>query len=253
MVVVANPNYDTSTDPVVVRIRNAIGNSFEVSLDQTKDSTEPVSGVEVHYVVAEEGVYTESEHGIKMEAVKFTSTITDRSGSWSGETRSYAQSYANPVVVGQVMSDNDEAFSVFWSRGSDRKNPPSSSTLRVGKHVGQDPNTTRNEETIGYIVIEAGSGTIGTVSYTAALGGDTVRGMDNSPPYSYPITGLSMPSVAIVSQSGMDGNDGGWAVLYGSNPVSTSSLNLVIDEDQAKDTERRHTTEQAAYIVFESQ
>ena len=49
--------------------------------------------------------------------------------------------------------------------------------------------------------------------------------------------------------SAMDGGNGGWAVLYGAAPVSASSLNLAIDEDQANATERRHSAEQVAYLV----
>jgi hypothetical protein len=49
----------------------------------------------------------------------------------------------------------------------------------------------------------------------------------------------------------MDVNDGGWAILYGPSPVSTSTINLAIEEDQAGDSERRHRHEQVAYIVFE--
>ena len=51
----------------------------------------------------------------------------------------------------------------------------------------------------------------------------------------------------------MDGGDGGWPVLYGSDPVPASSgtIDLVIDEDQIGDSERKHTTEQVAYLVID--
>jgi len=42
-----------------------------------------------------------------------------------------------------------------------------------------------------------------------------------------------------------------WPVLYGQNPVTASNLNLAIDKDQLKDTERSHTTEQVSYAIFE--
>jgi hypothetical protein len=48
----------------------------------------------------------------------------------------------------------------------------------------------------------------------------------------------------------MDGSDGGWPVLYGSDPVNSSQLKLAFDEDQIADSERAHTTEQVAYVVF---
>ena len=95
-----------------------------------------------------------------MEAVRYTSTVTDHDSGWAGQTRSYLNSYTSPVVLGQVMTYNDTNFSAFWSRGNDPLSPPSASLLYVGKHVGEDPNLVRADETIGYIVIESGSGTI---------------------------------------------------------------------------------------------
>jgi len=250
MVVVCSPNYDGSSAPLVARVRNTAGNSFDLRLDRADGSADPVAGVPVHCVAVEEGVYNIAEHGAKMEAVKYTSTVTDRAGYWLGESRSYANSYSNPVVTGQVMSANDAAFSVFWARGADRSAPPSSSTLFTGKHVAEDSNQTRADETVGYIVIESGAGTIGGLDYAAATGSDTVLGLGDSPPYSYAIDGLGSVTSAIVSAAAMDGNNGGWPVLYGSSPVTAGSLRLAFDEDQIKDTERNHTTEQVAYIVF---
>lgn len=58
-------------------------------------------------------------------------------------------------------------------------------------------------------------------------------------------------NLGVATQSAMDGGDGGWAVLYGENPIG-SNVRLAIDEDQISDTERSHTTEQVSYWVFES-
>jgi hypothetical protein len=250
MVVVASPNYDKNDAPMVVRIRNAAGNSFDFMV-QNVNNNNAVSGVTVHYVAVEEGVYTQANDGVKMEAVKYTSSVTDENNSWAGESRSYANSYTTPVVIGQVMSANDLDFSVFWSRGTSRMDPPSSTVLRVGKMVGEDPDATRSNEIIGYIVIEAGSGAIGSHSYLAALGSDAIKGVGNTPPYAYSLSGLNSVTAAVVSQAGMDGINGGWAILYGANPVTANSLKLAVDEDQLHDAERKHITEQVAYIVFE--
>jgi YD repeat-containing protein len=56
---------------------------------------------------------------------------------------------------------------------------------------------------------------------------------------------------AVLSQAAMDGGDGGKAVLYGAAPLSTTHLELAVDEDQIGDSERNHTNEQVAYLVFE--
>jgi hypothetical protein len=110
----------------------------------------------------------------------------------------------------------------------------------------------RGDEVIGYIVVEAGSGYIDDIRYVAALGSDLVRGVDNTPPYDYATDVLPNPEVAIASMAAMDGANGGWAMLYGENPVTANGLKLAIDEDQSGDIERSHTTEQVGYIIFEN-
>lgn len=252
MVVACTPNYSGADPASVARVDNAAGASFEVRMETTNGAG--VAGVTVHCLVAEAGTYTVAADGLKMEAVTYTSTVTDRKGSWVAEARPYSQPYTNPVVVGQVMTDSapddDGNWSVFWASDGNKKDPPSSAGLRAGKHVAEDPDTARADETVGYFVFEAGSGSIGSLDYVAALGGDVVQGVDDAPPYSYAIAGLSTVAGAVVSQAAMDGGNGGWAFLYGANAVTTNALFLAVDEDQANDAERKHTSEQAGYVVF---
>jgi len=248
MVVIASPVYDNNDAPAVVRIRNASGNSFDIKVQNPGNNS--LSGYTVHYIALEEGVYTDAADGVKMEAVKFSSSVTDRKGSWNGQIQTYTNSYSSPVVLGQVMTENDTDWSVFWARGSSRTAAPNSSNLRVGKHVGEDPDQNRANETIGYLVMESGSGVIETTSYSAGLGSDIVKSVTNAPPYNYSVSGLSSSEGAIVSAAAMDGNDGGWPLLYGSSAVSSTSLSVAFDEDQVANTERSHTTEQVAYMVI---
>ena len=251
MVVVASPNYDDTAPPLVTRLRNAQGDSFELRVDRADGSTAPVSGVTVHYLAVERGVYTLASDGVKLEAVRFTSTVTDHAASWVGQARSYSNSYTNPVVVGQVMTYNDPDFSVFWSRGSAPNQPPTSASFYAGKQVGEDADTTRSFETIGFLVLEAGTGSIEGVGYLAQLGADSVAGVADAPPYTYALSGLDTAAQALVSSAGMDDTDGGWPLLYGPDPLSSTSLNLAVDEDQLADPERGHGTEQVALLVFE--
>ena len=266
MVVVCSPNYDLSVPgPAIVRVRNARGSSFEVGLGRPWAGTfggEDFSA-NVYCMVLRQGVYSVANGGAKMEAVKLTDfTSTDHVNSWSGQRQAYQKSYTRPVVVGQVVSPDtgtppsncpflcDQDWSVFWSRGTAVTNPPSKSVLYVGRHTGEDMDL-RPAETLAYVVIEKGSGKIEGKKYLAGLGADTVRGMENGPPYTYSLSGLTLASAAIVSQGGMDAADGGWPVLYGPNAVRPAELRLAIDEDWYFSPERRHTTEQVFYIVFD--
>jgi len=79
------------------------------------------------------------------------------------------------------MASNDEVWSAFWARVNLRSNPPHKPYLYVDKHVGEDTDTTRGHEVIGYVVIEAGSDAFGDVAYRVGAGGDSVRGMTSGP------------------------------------------------------------------------
>ena len=250
MVVVCSPNYAVATQPLVPRIQNVAGTQFQVRLGSTNGST--ATNIPVHCLVVEAGIFTVATHGVKMEAVKFTSTVTDRKSSWVAQSRTYGQAYTSPVVVGQVMTTNDAKFSAFWARGASRAAAPSATAFYAGKHVGEDPVTTRANETIGYLVFETASGGLASGKrFSAAVGGATVKGLTNNPPFSYTLTGLSTASTAVVSVAGMSNTDGGWPVLYGTTPLTASSLKLAFEEDNAADTERSHAAERVAYVVVE--
>jgi hypothetical protein len=252
-VIIATPIYRTSSlPPVVTRIRNVTPTSFQLRLARADGLSTAVS-MSVSVVAVNEGVYTVAQQGVKMEAVKYTSTLTaSGTSAWNAEARTYENTYTNPVVVGQVMSFNDSRWSAFWSRGALATDPISAASLNVGKHVGLDTVKTRANETIGYIVIESGTGTINGVRYQAAVGTDIVRCFgDAVTPYAYPLSGFTSVSTAAVSQTGMDGTEGSWAVLSGAPAFTTTTLKLHVAEDGFNNTLRKHTTEQVAFIVFQ--
>ena len=169
--------------------------------------------------------------------------------SWVSENRSYQQSYTNPVVGGQVMTANDADWSVFWANNGSRPNPPTASALSVGKHVAEDSDLTRASETVGYLVIEAGSGSADGFDYAAGVTADSIEGILQSAPYVTNVGGQFTSGV--VSSVGMDGNNGGWPVLFGGDPLAGGQLDLGIDEDQISDGERTHITEEVAYFLLQ--
>jgi hypothetical protein len=252
-VIVATPIYPTSgLPPVVTRIRNVTATGFDLKVDRADGLTTAVT-IDVSVLAVEEGVFTVASYGVKMEAVRYTSTVTAAKNSWVAEARSFQNSYTNPVVVGQVMSANDVNWSVFWSCGASATSPVDAGNLNLGKHVGEDPTTARANETIGYIVIEAGTGTISGVGYEAGLGPKSVRGFGNSSnPYTYSLSGtLTNAGSAALGVSGMSDGDGNWAVLSGATPVTSTTLGLHACEDKMSDTEQRSPTTQVGYIVIE--
>lgn len=238
-------------DPVVARVSNTTANTFDLRVQRPSGATS--DNYTVEYVVVEEGVYDQATYGIQLEAVRATSSRTAARGRWNSnylETRTYQQAYQNPVVLGQVMTENDTDWSVFWaSAAGSRNNEPNASGFAAGKHVAEDGDRTRSNETIGYLVVEAGSGTVGGLDYHAGVGSDIVKGQENNANgYQYAFPNVDLAG-GVLSSAGMDGSDGGWPV-FKSLPNGSNGIWLATEEDQIRDLERRHTTEAMAYLVF---
>jgi uncharacterized repeat protein (TIGR01451 family) len=238
--------------PATVRITNITATSFDVRIQNPTNGqvTGAVTPGDVHCIIADEGSYTLSD-GLKYEARTVLSDGTNGSAvGWNlalteNVTSSLTYSFSNPVVLGQVISSNDAEYSTFWSHGGNVGNPPTGTNISVGKQTGIDA-TARADETLGYIVIESGtgSGNINGVDYAAALGADTIAGV-TSTTATYAISKTYKHGIAVISA--MDGGDGGWAVLLGATPLASSAIRPGIDEDK----DRSHTTEQVAYWVFD--
>lgn len=247
-VVIATLEYDAATGPAVARVRNAGGSSFELRIARMANAGPALPAVPVHYVVVEAGVYSAAS-GIKMEAVRFDSTVTDHKGSWSGQARSYQQAYNLPIVLGQVQSANDARPSAFWSRGSSSSVAPNN-VLRVGKHVGEDSTKTRANETVGYLVLEAGSGSLGGVAWQAGLTPLAVKGVVGNAPFAQSWSSPGPATTAVASQTGMNNGNGSFALLTSPAATAGSRLRLSVDEDNFADSERSHGAERVAYLAF---
>ncbi len=247
-------NIESATPvPAVVRIDNITANTFDVYLQKASSALTAESPNDVHCVISEEGEFTIG--GLHWEARSKDATFTNRRGAFgnaSDQVTNITGIFSNPIVVlHQVITSNDPAWSTSWAyRGTgSSQNPPVVGNIYVGKHVAADTNTARAAETVGYIVLETASGTVNGVAFDAALGADTIDGVDNAGnTYTAPTLDYRH---GIASQNAMDGGDGGWAVLFGLAPLAGDAITVAIDEDDIADTERAHTTEQVAYWLLE--
>ena len=249
MVVVATVHLTSGAlAPVVTRIRNAQGNSFELKVQNPSGPID--EAYDVYYFVVEEGVYQQAYDGVSMEARLFNSTMTAGVGAFGQrEARTYAQTYNNPVVLGQVMTAEDERWSVFWSsRANSQSSPPTPDNFAAGKHIGADTITERATETLGVIIFEHGKYNLRGIDFEARVGEDTIYGI-NTVGYDYTLD-IPQCNGAVLSATGMDGGDGQWPVLFTDTPFGDATITLAVDEDQITDSERYHTDEQVAYLAF---
>ncbi len=83
------------------------------------------------------------------------------------------------------------------------------------------------------------------LSYAAGLTPDLVRELASFSSFNL---GTQYQTGAL-SSAGMDGEDGAWPVLYGTDALAGGNLRLGMDEDQLQDNERVHTTEEVALFL----
>lgn len=247
-VIVCSPHQVANTAPFVIRMQNVTSESFDVRLQNPSD--EPLLGETLFCLSAEEGEWI-LPNGSLFEAQRIESTRTDDNDNWVGQPVDYLQTYRQPVVLGQVMTYNDARWSTFWSKGNVRGDLPSANALSIGKHTGQDPDSLRLDEIIGFMVFETGQGSMQGIPFEVGITDDSVVGYGNPHTHNLSTPFNQVPEVLVVSQMAMDGNDGGWAILDAAD-LSTESIDLVIQEDQVFDNERGHATEQVAYAIFET-
>ena len=116
----ANPNY--TYPPAAVRIRNITASSFDIRIQGWEDG--PAVAGDVHCLISDEGAYTLPD-GTKYEAHTVVSDRTSgqfsTDGAWNlalveNVSASITQTYSDHVVLGQVISYNDNRASVFYRK-----------------------------------------------------------------------------------------------------------------------------------------
>ncbi|WP_146004257.1 GEVED domain-containing protein [Halioglobus japonicus] len=264
-------------DERVLRVRNVGSGSFQIRAQRPGKAFSAQVDWDATCLVAESGEQTLPD-GRRILAGTVTSTVTNygvQPTFWDPASTADVTPlvpFVQPAVFGQVMTFNDERFSVFWSNDCvSELSPPDADGICVGKHVAEDvgileDDGPRANETLGYVIVETESGTTGLeaqngVAYEVALGSDFIQGVTNpSTPPGYTLTPATTEYVSgVATLAAMDGFNGGWAVLFGTPPIdepqppNSGLINLRIDEDTIQDDERQHTTEQVAYWVFDRQ
>ena len=282
-VVVCTYNLGSSTDnEAVVRVDDVTTTDFEVRVQRPIDgiadginNDAAITPGDVFCLVAEETFGTDThtlvnDNGTNLifEAHRLDPTMVTNGQNASSSLIEGVEvtatlsgnMYVAPRVLGQVMSydESNPLFSVFYSYDcEDADNRPFQGGLEngicIGKHIGQQndnpPQNDRSDEILGWIVVETITGDNSGATYQTGLTSDSIRGIGNSPPFSFGVSETF--DFAVATQEAQDGGQGGWAVFYGANPLANNELDLAIEEEtDAGDASRRHTTEEVAFWGF---
>ncbi len=218
-------------DPYTVRVRSVTDAGFEYQIDEW-DYLDGVRGVDetVSWLAIAEGTHT-LDNGLVVQAG--TTTATNEAFNTVNFNAAFASA---PVVMTQVMSDNDSA-----AVGNMNRNRTASSFQfqMLEEEIADGIHAT---ETVGWIAIDNG-GSVGS----GFLVGETPNNVTHTvSTVTFPTAFANTPVVIHDMQT----RDGGDTAVMGGDGITTSDFSFHVAEEQSRDTEITHTTEVVGYYAL---
>jgi len=275
-VVVALPTSD-GFHSSALRIDNVTTTGFQMAQVEEFSWDGPHASMTVSYIAVEPGSHTLPD-GTAIEAGLLSSRPLvgddyvqfNGRGATSWGSHNFTSGFVGqPAVIGAIQTLNNETNAV----PDDVSNPWLTTVFQSVSAGGFDYALERSEvydrragnssnyffdpldeaETVGYIAFDSKNNasftTIGNVNilFEARIDTQAVRGWDDGCRNLDFTSSFGNTPVALASKVGRRDDDGGWLRQCS---LSGDSLGLVIDQDQAQDSERSHQGDDVSLIAF---
>ena len=224
------------TDDAVARVTNVTGTSFQLHVAEPPNLDGIHVTETVHYLVVEAGTW-QLDDGTLLEVG--TRSMTQVAGSFASV--SFSSPFATPpTVISQVQTDVN-GFDFMKTR--QRLTSSGAFQLSIEKHESNSATLPLAEE-VGYLAIESGSGRWGNLDFVAGVTPDSVTHANYGLSFGQDLG----PDVRFFGQ--LATFDGGDDAALRANGLSGLGATIWIEEDQTRDGETAHTTEQASFLAL---
>lgn len=235
-VIIARLAGKNDNDPCVVRIDNVTGTGFDLRLQEYEylDDIHPVE--QVSYLVMEAGHYTLAD-GTQIEAGIFSTSATS-----TYDNLTFSQTFLQePVVITSVGSSNEADTVTARIRKVD--------TNGFECKLQEQEINTRSHliESLNYIAWEPSSGSENGLRYEVGRSADTVTHVTKTLNYT---TGFKTKPLLYTD---MQTTDGGDTSTLRTISNEAAYLQVLVEEEQSRDSEVSHTTEVAGFIAILSE
>ena len=257
---------DQGGQPSALRVNNILTTGFDIYSVEPDGVDGPHARMtSVPYIAIEPGAH-QLPDGAKITAgsvntKSFQSKLIAGS-SWKNVALSGFST--TPVVLGQIQTRVNErtdqpvpdSVSQPWMTTSIANVSSGSFDIALGRAETTSGTLTSNE-TVAYLAMDSGlnggnhyfgSNNGNKIEYETIRSNDFIQGWDNSSAgYTINFSKTYNNPIVTATINTRDGVDGGWMRR---RKIEDDNIKLVVDEDQANDSERAHTTERAGIILF---
>lgn len=228
--VVMGPPSFAGSHPSTIRVRNVGATSFQHNLQEWDYLDGGHVLEDIGYLVLDNGAQSLGS----LDAEAGSASVDE---AWV--TVSFTQSFTTtPVVLGQVASFNGSQAAEVRIRNVSS----SGFQIRVQEEEGNDDN--HAFERVDWIAVEPGTTTFGGNKLVVGLTGDSVTHDWFTISYST----VNRP-VFLAEMQTFDGSD---PAALRHRSLSSTSVQVKVEEEQSNDTETNHTTEVVGYLVIGS-
>ncbi|PIR93678.1 hypothetical protein COT97_05395 [Candidatus Falkowbacteria bacterium CG10_big_fil_rev_8_21_14_0_10_39_11] len=234
---------NTYADPVVIaqmstynggnashiRLRNVDSTSFELQIEEWDYLDQWHTTEEIAYVVMEKGHYN-------VDGVEFD--VGSESLRHDFKTVTYNESFnQTPMVLSQSQTYNG------WQAIVTRQQNVGTNSFQVKLKEEEGNDGTHAYEDVGYIAIETGNAMLGSRLLNVSATPDNVT-------HAWSRIDFDMMSDPFFF-SMMQDHDGGDTAGIRHKNLGSNSVEIMIEEEQSKDSETNHTTEVVGYMILD--
>lgn len=233
-VVLVGPVEARGADPTVIRLRNVTASSFEIRLQEWDYLDGGHTTETVHYMAIEQGRFT-LDDGSQVEVGSFEADTTS-------QYLAYTQPFQSPPVVLTSIATYNEQDAV-----TGRIKNSSTDGFNYRLQEQQANSASHAQETIFYLAWEQGTGSTNSLRYLTGTTGDVVTNNWTTIPFAVALPANPFAFAAMQTEDGSDTA----ALRY--RDLSSTGMDIKVEEEQSYDDEVGHTSENIGYIIFSIQ
>ncbi|MEM7353823.1 MAG: hypothetical protein AAF657_23690 [Acidobacteriota bacterium] len=228
-IVVMGPPSFGGAQPTAVRVFNVTASSFQHFIDEWDYLDGNHVNETIGYLVLDAG--TSDLGGLAAEA----GSVSVNQG-WT--TVSFNQIFSSaPVVLAQVASNNDGAAVTTRVRNV------TASSFQVKLQEEEAADNVHAFEDVHWIAVETGKATVGGNPIRVATSGDSVT-------HNFFTINFGAAVANPIFVGHMQTTDGGNTAALRQRNLSSTSIEVKVEEEQSADAEINHTTENVGYVLI---